>query len=68
MKVIFLLTLILISAYIFSDALFLEGDDFGICETRDGYIDLYRIDEDDNKTSVLDSGLYLNSRMIQRKS
>ncbi len=68
MKLKYLLLLIVLSTYTFSQTLSLDGLDFGISETKDGYIDLYQIDVNGKKTSVLDTGLYMNSRIFIKDS
>ena len=49
--------------FLFSENLFLNSESFGICETKKGYVDIYIINDNGTRTSVLDSGSFLNSRI-----
>lgn len=68
MKIKYLLLLIVLSTYTFPEKLSLDGLDFGITETKDGFIDIYQIDDNGNKISILDTGLNMNSRIFIKDS
>lgn len=45
------------------DILPFNGKEFGLDETRKGFLDFFLINEDGEKLSLLDNGIYLNSRI-----
>lgn len=62
------LFLIVLYLPLFGDDLALNGDGFGLKETKKGYLDFYLINEDGKQFSILDSGLLLNSRIFIKDS